>query len=168
MRAFISLGSNIRPEENLPLAVKRLGALGPIIAISNVYQNPAIGPTQQADFLNAAVLIETDLEINQLRDQLRLIESDLGRVRTEDKFAPRTIDLDLCLLEDTVHDEQGFKLPDPDLLTRAFLALTLAELDPDFKHPLTGERLLIIADRLANSSELVTRPDVSGRLRNPP
>ena len=162
--AFISLGSNIEPELHLTTAIQRLKELGPLIGLSAVYQNPAIGPTQQPDFLNAAALIETDLTIDAIRDQLRRIEADLDRVRTKDKYAPRTIDLDLCLFGDLVVETPQFILPDPGLLTRAHLAIPIAELAPDYIHPVTGESLKDIADRLRPSATLLSRPDIAVRL----
>ena len=161
---FISLGSNIKPEVHLTTAVQRLHELGSLIGLSTVYQNPAIGPTQQPDFLNAAALIETDLEIDVIRNLLRRIEADLGRVRTEDKSAPRTIDLDLCLVGDLVIETPQFTLPDPGLLTLAHLAIPIAELAPDYLHPITGESLKDIADRLRPSATLLPQPEITARL----
>ncbi|MGB2895529.1 MAG: 2-amino-4-hydroxy-6-hydroxymethyldihydropteridine diphosphokinase [Anaerolineales bacterium] len=158
--AFIALGSNIDPETNLPLASARLSELGKTIAVSMVYQNPAFADEPQPDYLNAAVLIQTTLDPLAIRDKLREIEADLGRVRTEDKFAPRTIDLDLCLLGDRVLDHELLSLPDPDLLKRAHLATTLAELQPDFPHPITGDSLEEIANKLQKDVELKPRSDV--------
>jgi len=83
--AFISLGSNVEPEVNLPLAARRLSAVGRLRAVSMVYQNAAIGPSPAPDFLNAAVLVATELEANETRRRLRRIERELGRVRTGDK-----------------------------------------------------------------------------------
>ena len=158
--AFIALGSNIDPETNLPLAAARLSELGKPIAISTVYQNPAIADEPQPDYLNAAVLIETTLDPLTIRDKLREIEADLERIRTTDKFAPRTIDLDLCILGDRVLDHELISLPDPDLLKRAHLAVTLAELRPDFLHPITGDSLEEIANELQKDAELKPRPDI--------
>ena len=158
--AFIALGSNIDPETNLPLAAVRLSELGYPIAVSTVYQNPAIANEPQPDYLNAAVLIETALNPWMIRDKLREIETDLGRIRTADKFAPRTIDLDLCMLGDRVLDHELLSLPDPDLLKRAYLAVTLAELRPDFLHPITGDSLEEIANELRKDADLNPRSDV--------
>jgi 2-amino-4-hydroxy-6-hydroxymethyldihydropteridine diphosphokinase len=74
--------------------------------------------------------------------------------------------LDLCILDCEIVDQPTYKLPDPDLLTRAHLAIPMADLAPDLSHPQTGERLERIADRLRSSSELRLRPDVSERLRS--
>jgi 2-amino-4-hydroxy-6-hydroxymethyldihydropteridine diphosphokinase len=165
-KAFISLGSNIDPERNLPLAMRNLEAIGEIRAVSAVYQNPSVGPTPQPDFLNAAVLIATDLEPLEIRAILREIEAAMGRVRSEDKYAPREIDLDLCLLGAWVFESPGLTLPDPDLLLRPHLIVPMAELAPDFRHPLTGERLFAIAERLKTNADLTPRPDVSRKMKS--
>jgi 2-amino-4-hydroxy-6-hydroxymethyldihydropteridine diphosphokinase len=164
--AFISLGSNIEPEKNLIFGTRRLADLGKLIAVSMVYQNPAIGPTPQPDFLNAAVLIETAHSVETIRLRLRGIEADAGRVRTHDKYAPRTLDLDLCLLGTQITECPEPSLPDPDLLTRAHLAVPMGELAPSFLHPITGETLQIIADRLRPDASLVPRPEITARLHD--
>ena len=163
--AFIALGSNVEPEVNLPRAARRLAEIGALRAVSMVYQNPAIGPSPAPDFLNAAALVETDLAAEEIRERLREIESDLGRVRTSDNYAPRVIDLDLCLLGSQVMETPELRLPDPDVLARAHLAVTLAELAPDFPHPVAGEPLGAIADRLRPAGNLQPRPDVARRMR---
>ena len=161
--AFISLGSNVEPETYLPLAAGRLHAIGKLLAVSMVYQNRAVGPGPAPDFLNAAVLVGTTMQAAEIRRRLRQIETDLGRARTADKYAPRVIDLDLCLLGPEILETPELRLPDPDILTRAHLAVTLAELAPEFMHPITAETLARIADRLRTGADLEPRPDVAGR-----
>ncbi len=159
--AFIALGSNIEPEYHLPEASRHLHSLGRMESVSFAYQSKPIGAREQPDFLNAAVLISVNDEPEVLRTMLREIETSLGRIRTEDKYASRTIDLDLVLLGDRV--EPKLHLPDPDILTREHLAIPLAELDADFCHPTTHEALGTIANRL-RSDTLRTNEDVSRRL----
>ena len=163
-RAFLSLGSNIDPEHNLPRAARELKSLGRLLAVSTVYQNPAIGPTPQPDYLNAAVLLETGLSPQALRVELRRVEQRLGRRRTPDKYAPRTIDIDLMLFGSLVLREAGMTIPDPDLLVRAHLALPLAELDPGHRHPVSGVTLGAIAERLRSQAALTPHADVSRRM----
>ena len=164
-QAFISLGSNIEPERYLPQAVGALRQLGRLLAVSAAYQNPAVGATAQPDFLNAAVLLDTELTPQALRHELRRLESRLGRRRTADKFAPRTIDLDLVLYGSKVIEETGLHIPDPDLLVRAHLAVLVAELAPDFRHPITGERLAAIASWLAAPAQLTLHAEVTQQIR---
>ena len=102
----------------------------------------------------------TTLQALELRSELRIIEAELGRVRTEDKYAARTIDLDLCFFADLIIQSLDFSLPDPDIHHRAHLAVPLADLDPGFMHPIMGETLGAIADRLRHSSQLEVRKDI--------
>lgn len=134
--------------------------LGSVVAISQVYQSPAAGPSGQPDFVNAAAALETELSPGALRQRLREIEADLGRIRRPDRFAPRPIDLDIALYDDSVGQVGDLTLPDPDLLVRPYLAVTVAELDRTARHPVTGERFSEIAERLRGSGELTARPDI--------
>ncbi len=154
------MGSNIQPERHMVLAVRRLAELGRVCAVSNVYENPAVGPPGQPDFLNAAALIDTEYSAADLGRRLTKIEASLGRVRTADKFAPRIIDLDICLFGDLVQDGPESIVPDPDILTRAYLAVTLAELDSGFRHPVTHESLRDIATRMRANADLKERTDL--------
>ena len=151
------------PEANLPRALARLGEVGHLLAVSRAYQSPADGPAGQPDFVNVSVLLETELSPEGLRARLRELEAELGRVRTADKFAPRPIDLDTVLYDALVKETRDFTLPDPDLLVRPDLAVTLAELDPEAVHPLTQEPLSSLAARLAR--DLTPRPDIDLALR---
>ncbi len=162
--AFIAIGSNIDPEHNLPQAVALLKHLGAPVRVSRVYQNPALGDRNQPDFLNAAMMLEVEEEPEKIRQRLRTIEAQLGRERTEDKFAPRTIDLDLVMLGDRVLQRAEITLPDPELLFRPHLAVPIAELAPDHLHPESGEPMRAIADRLRPGAELHLRKDLTRRI----
>jgi 2-amino-4-hydroxy-6-hydroxymethyldihydropteridine diphosphokinase len=168
-RAFIELGSNIEPERYLPRAVEMLQTIGSVIAVSNAYQNPAIAAEPQPNYINAAVLLETHLQPLELRERLRDIEAKLDRVRTEDKYAPRTIDLDITLFGNMILEHPLLKVPDKHIYERPHLAVTLAECDPDYIHPQSGERLAAIAERLYDPEALRRRSDLdlSSVLDNP-
>ena len=114
-QAFISIGSNIDPERNLSRCIDQLAVIGEVVAVSRVYQNSAVASTSQPDFLNAAVMIETTMSPSDIKRRLRAIEADLGRVRTQDTHAARTIDLDLCLLGDRVEQSSELTLPHADI-----------------------------------------------------
>jgi len=159
-RAYISIGSNVDPARWLPLAVARLPEIGTILAVSGVYQSAAYGSEDHPDFLNAGAVLATSLAPMEIRERLRAIESALGRVRGEDKFAPRTIDLDLCLFGDRVMDDGVLVLPHPEVTEQAYVAGPLAEIDPTHRHPLTDESLAEIAVRLRATSELTERTDI--------
>ena len=163
-RAYLSLGSNISPEHYLPRAVTELASLGRVAAVSRVWQSPAIGRPYQADYCNAAVLLETAREgaaLVGIDGLLRELESRLDRVRDpEDKYAARTIDIDLSLWNREQGVIGGKTIPDPDLFTRACIAVPLAEL-PDAELP-TGvpQSLQAIARELLQTLPLTSRPDI--------
>jgi 2-amino-4-hydroxy-6-hydroxymethyldihydropteridine diphosphokinase len=134
--AFIGIGSNIAPRENVTGALLALKACMPVIAISSFYRSPAVGPQSQPDFLNGVIRVKAacsprDLKFGVLRECERL----LGRVRSADKYAPRTIDLDLLLYGSMVLNEPDLLLPDPNIRIYPFVAVPLLELAPDLVLP---------------------------------
>jgi len=152
---YISLGSNIDPEANLKRTIELMGQRCKVLAVSHAYRTPPQGFTNQADFLNLAVKIETDLDANMLKHTvLDWIERELKRVRDpNNKNAPRTIDLDISLWNENVFDygEKPRHIPDPDILRFAHVALPLAEIASDYVHPLEKVTLKAIAERFASA-----------------
>ena len=148
--AYVSIGSNIGPRRNVRRALRLLAAREMLEAVSTVYRTVAIGDANAPRFLNCVVRLRTDRPPLELkRDVLRKIETELGRRRGRDKYAPRTIDLDLILYDDLVVKRAGLHLPDPDILDRPFLLLCLRELDPGLTLPGSG---LSVAEAAARSS----------------
>ena len=144
VRAYLALGSNIDPEQNLPAAVRLLRRYCRVVALSPVYRTPPQGFADQPDFYNMAVqILTTGDPADFKRDALAEIERALGRVRDpHNRNAPRTIDLDIALW-----GEKPWRVPDPDILRFAHIAVPLADLAPDYVHPETGETLMQIASR---------------------
>lgn len=162
-RAYLLLGSNIDAAANLPAALRALGAFGTIAAVSRVWESPPAGHADQPDFLNAAVLLETRFPAAELRDgPIAEVERQLHRVRDpHNANAPRTIDVDVALFDSDVGTFGRVRVPDPDILTRAFVAVPLAEIAPEYVHPEDGRTLAEIAagfDKLAHG--LTLRADV--------
>jgi 2-amino-4-hydroxy-6-hydroxymethyldihydropteridine diphosphokinase len=174
-RVFISMGSNIDGERNLREAVRRLALRCRLLAVSPVYETTPVGRADQVgkadNFLNAAALIETDLTVAELKTTvLQVIERELGRVRTEDKYAPRTIDLDISLFNDQVFDVGQRHIPDPEIVKYPHIAVPLADLAPDQRHPETGQTLDQIArglpaGDLVRRTDIVLWPESSGSIR---
>lgn len=148
----VELGSNIRPEEYLPKAAQALSAHFEILDISRAWETPPVGCVGCDNYLNAAVLIKTDVPNDELRLSLRQLEAQLDRVRTSDKFAPRTIDIDVLIYDG--------ELIEPNLWKYSFLAVPVSEVMPDYKNSATGESLCEIAQRLMDESEIELRDDV--------
>jgi 2-amino-4-hydroxy-6-hydroxymethyldihydropteridine diphosphokinase len=134
--ACVALGSNIEPERNIAGALMRLRAKVDLRALSTFYRTAPLGSPGAPPFVNGAARIETGLSARELKlGVLRGIEKALGRVRGGDRNAPRTIDLDLVWFGGQVIAEPDLVVPDPDILTRAFIALPLAELMPGLVLP---------------------------------
>ena len=158
--AYLSLGSNIEPEHNLPEAVTKLNRFGRVKAASSVWQTAAVGYTQQPDFLNAAVLLETELSATVLRQRaITQIENSLGRVRTKNKNGPRPIDIDIMLFNHDVLTIGNRRIPDPELLERSFVAIPMAEIAPDYVHPEIKVTLAEIARQFNPTTEAIKRRD---------
>jgi 2-amino-4-hydroxy-6-hydroxymethyldihydropteridine diphosphokinase len=149
---YLSLGSNISPELNLPKALDALQSLLDIKATSTAWESPPYGG-EGPNFINSIVQVVTNKEINEFRTRvLRPIEAQLGRVRGEDPNSPRPIDLDILIFDDNIID--------PSIWYRPYLAIPLAELIPELENPLTGESLADIAKQLMNESLTFPRPEV--------
>ncbi len=141
-------------------AVTLLAKYGTVEAVSRVYQTPALGDPEQADYLNAAVWVRSEEPPETFQSvAIGEVESALGRVRTENKFAPRTIDVDIMLAGAFVGQIGHRAIPSEEIIERSFVAIPLAEIAPDFLHPVSGERLSEIADRFDRLG-LVLREDV--------
>ena len=128
---LILLGSNIDADAKIPAAIELLEALPDLYvrSVSGVYESPAVVATGEIDparnpYHNAAVLISTDLDRDRLRRELRQIEEALGRVRQEDKYADRTIDLDIVGVASTP-DRCDI---DPIVREQGFASLPVAEI----------------------------------------
>ena len=162
-RAYLALGSNIRPEGNLPAAARMLTRHGRVLAASSVWECPPVGDTAQANYLNAAVLLETSLSADELRlGPIAKIERTLHRIRDpKNKNAPRTIDIDIALFNRGILRIGHRQIPDPEILKRAFIAIPLSEIDPEYLHPEHGVTLKEIAQALQSSAATMKlRPDV--------
>ncbi len=159
--AYLLLGSNIAPEDNLPKAVALLKERIDVRAVSPVYETEPVGYTEQPPFLNAAVAVYVTLRPRELKDQvLGPIEDALGRRRTANKNAPRTIDIDIVLYGSEIVSRKGMTIPAPDLLEYAHVARPVADLAPRMLHPETGEALRDIAARL-DSPDVRVREDIT-------
>ncbi|MCO5190524.1 MAG: 2-amino-4-hydroxy-6-hydroxymethyldihydropteridine diphosphokinase [Anaerolineae bacterium] len=169
-RVVLLLGSNIDKEHNLPRALALLDELTTVIAVSSIYESAPQGLKEQPSFFNAAVTIETELTAFQIKQSLiDTIERELRRVRTADKNAPRTIDLDIVLYDDAVFTYSGADgrlrfVPDPDLERFVHVAVPVAELLPDSVHPVTGQSLAELAETLLAAAAQAGEPPLHKRV----
>ena len=139
--AYVGMGANLG--ERLTTLCSSAMSLGQhsglrLIEGSGLYETDPVGYTDQPDFLNAVLKVGTALSARGLLDLLLEVERAHGRVR-EEKWGPRTLDLDLLLYDGRVIDEEGLHVPHPYLHERAFVLVPLCDLDPDGVHPLLGQ-----------------------------
>lgn len=151
-RAFVALGSNLAPRSvNLGAALERLHAIADVTAISSFHRTRAVPESGvraiDPDFLNAAAVLETDLDARGLLNALLRIEAALGRDRTAGAAGPRAIDLDLLLFGDSRVDEPGLVVPHPRMHRRHFVLEPLSEIAPAAWHP--GQRKTVAELRAA-------------------
>lgn len=138
--AWLSLGSNLDPEANLRAAADALRARFGDVRFSPVYRTPSVG-FDGPDFLNAAAVLHTDLDPFALNDWLHALEDAQGRVRGGERFASRTLDIDIVFFDDVVLKGPGnLELPRPEL-RHAFVLKPLADIAPGLRVPTTGETL---------------------------
>lgn len=161
-RAYLSLGSSLDKERNLPAGVRLLARYGRVLAVSAAYETEPVGNPGDPTFFNAALILETPLAPQALKETvLRAVEDELGRRRTADPNAPRTFDADISLFNDQVIEVGRRRIPDPEILLFAHIAVPLAEIAPGYRHPVTGETLAEIARRLSTRTRLLRRDDVT-------
>jgi 2-amino-4-hydroxy-6-hydroxymethyldihydropteridine diphosphokinase len=151
-KGFLALGSNLGDRrDNLKKAIAALGERVKIIHVSRVYETAPMGLTEQPDFLNLAVEIETDLRARELLQAVKAIEQALGR-QAGPRWGPRVIDIDILLLGEENINEPGLKIPHPHMTERAFVMVPLAELAPDLA--IGEETAAAISARLAKEQKV--------------
>jgi 2-amino-4-hydroxy-6-hydroxymethyldihydropteridine diphosphokinase len=150
--AYVGVGSNLRPEVSIVAALDRLMQSVRVTDSSTFYRTPALNRPGTPDFLNGVWRLETGLDARALKfTVLRRIEDELGRTRTADRYAPRTIDLDLLVYGASVINDADLRVPDPDIRVRAFIACPLLELAPELVLPDTRERLASLSNVRADA-----------------
>ena len=139
-RVFLGLGSNVDPEANLQMAVRELRRRFGDPKLSPVYSSAPLG-FDGADFLNLVAAFDTDLEPGDLLRQFEELHGLAGRVRGADPYMSRPLDIDLLMYGDRVDPGPPLRLPREDVLLYSFVLRPLADIAPDFVHPLTGKTI---------------------------
>lgn len=151
-QAILLLGSNISPEKNIRAALAMLQDCCDVQAVSATWQTPAVG-SPGPDFLNLAMQVNVEQDADSYKWRvLRPIEEKLGRMRSADKNAPRTIDIDIIVWDGTVQDA--------NLWSRAFVAIPVSELAPHLIEPASGKSLRMIARDMRDPGGVRPRPDI--------
>lgn len=164
-RAYIGLGSNLGDREGTLLrAMEELARLGAIVARSSLYETSPVDFHEQPLFLNGVMALDTEMEPRALLRELLAIERRLGRDRgVGPAKGPRTLDLDLLIVDDCVMREAELALPHPALAQRRFVLAPLAEVAPLLRPPTcsktVSELLAELEDEGDNSISAVRKLD---------
>ncbi|MFI4955072.1 MAG: 2-amino-4-hydroxy-6-hydroxymethyldihydropteridine diphosphokinase [Gammaproteobacteria bacterium] len=137
LTTYIALGSNLNnPVAQLHAAIRTLSQLpnSALIRTSSFYQNPPFGPPQP-DFINAVAELQTSLSAEDLLITLHKIEQQQGRIRTEERNGPRTLDLDIILYGNMIIQSADLTIPHPRLYARPFVLIPLYEITPNLVFP---------------------------------
>ena len=149
---LIGMGSNINPAKNIQAALDLLSESVTITCLSSIWQTPAVG-SQGPDYLNAVILIDNPPPLDILKRKiLSKIENSLGRIRTQDKNADRSMDLDVLIYRG--------KCIDDDLWEQAHVTIPAAEILPAYPNHVTGEELSEFSERFKESVNFILRDDL--------
>jgi len=155
--AYLNLGSNIQPEIHLIRAVELLYEYGEVLRVSSAWESRSVG-ADGPNYLNACVLFKTNIMQVELKETIiRPIEARLGRKRSDNKFAPRTIDIDIVLFDDVPYNNRFWKF--------AFVIVPLAQIHPEYQNPILQESITQTATRLRAQVWMEARPDVLDQFR---
>ncbi len=151
---YLLLGSNMGNSRQQLLQAKKniQQQIGKIIRQSNLYSTAAWGNTQQPDFLNQVIIVQTKLTAAETMQSILTIEKKMGRIRNK-KNDPRIIDIDILFYNKEIIDSSNLIVPHPQLQNRNFVLVPLNQLSPNFKHPVLNKT---IHQLLRNSPDKLT------------
>ena len=153
---FLGIGTNLgNRESNLEQAVARIEEyIGPVLNSSSIYETEPWGFEAKDEFLNLVVKVETDLTSRGVLGRIQMIESFLGRVKSQLQYSSRVIDIDVLLYEDLIINEESLKIPHPLLQQRKFVLVPLCELAADMIHPVLKKTFSGLLEICGDRSEV--------------
>ncbi len=149
---YIALGSNVGDRlQNLQRALSCIKLLHntTVKSVSSVYETLPFGKTEQSDFYNAVIKIETGYSPNELLKELKRIEKQIGRIERE-RWGPREIDLDILLFNELIFSDEIITLPHKGIIYRDFVLFPLIEVEPELINPVYNRRYKDFVDELEN------------------
>lgn len=157
---LIALGSNLAgdfetPEQVLNEAFRAIEGAGiAILARSNIWVTAPVPKSDQPDYCNAVIAVETTLNAQELLRVLHGIEAQFGRIRSETRNEARILDLDLLAYHDMICDNLELTVPHPRMHERGFVLFPLCELNPDWSHPIYGKTAQDLRASLFDQDEI--------------
>jgi 2-amino-4-hydroxy-6-hydroxymethyldihydropteridine diphosphokinase len=155
-KVFIGLGSNLGDRmEYLREAKSMIGELiGPVVTESAVYETEPWGFESDNEFLNMVLCAETDLSPSGLLGRILMIESQLGRIRSEARYSSRNIDIDILLYNSEIINETALIIPHPRMQERRFVLVPLNEIAPELKHPVLKKSIKALLEECKDNSKV--------------
>lgn len=151
---YLGLGTNIgNKKKNITDATIIIGSvMGEIRALSSLYETEPWGFESPNTFLNAVIQIETEIEPQKCLDIAKAIEREMGRVHTKEGYEDRIIDVDILFYDDIIYHGDNLTIPHPLIEQRDFVLRPMAEIAPEFKHPVLGETMKKLLQKLDEKS----------------
>ena len=150
---YIGLGSNLsEPIKQVQSAITEIEKIAQsrVVTVSSIYLSKPMGPQDQDDYINAVLALETPLSAIELLDALQAIENKAGRVRKENRWGARILDLDIILYSNDVIKSDRLVIPHYGMTEREFVLLPLAEIAPDLHLP-NGNSVKFLSQNIANN-----------------
>ena len=152
---YIGIGTNIEPRlVRVMEAFDSLSQFGEIEKKSSIYETAPFGFLEQPDFLNAAVLLNTELDIELLHSSLKILENELGRAERQ-RWHEREIDFDILFYDVVVMDSKVLTVPHKELQNRSFVLVPLNEIAPDLIHPVLQKSIVSLLGKLEYDKESI-------------
>jgi 2-amino-4-hydroxy-6-hydroxymethyldihydropteridine diphosphokinase len=154
---FLGLGSNLgnRLDSIKQATLLVQENIGRIEKQSSVYETEPWGFTHENFFLNQVILVSSAMSPKTILEEINKIESLMGRIRTNQGYSARTLDIDILFFNDLVLQEQNLAIPHPQIANRKFVLVPMAEIASDFVHPVLGKTI----------NELLGACDDNGRVK---
>jgi 2-amino-4-hydroxy-6-hydroxymethyldihydropteridine diphosphokinase len=156
-KAYLSLGSNRGDRQsNLSKAIELLNnKAGKVVSKSLLYETQPWKMDDETMFINQVILLETALDANTLMDLLLEIETSMGRVRTAAKYEPRIIDIDILFFNNDLISSEKLTVPHPFIQERRFVLVPMAEIAPEYVHPVLNTKIYQLLTVCKDNSRVV-------------
>jgi 2-amino-4-hydroxy-6-hydroxymethyldihydropteridine diphosphokinase len=155
-KVILSLGSSIgNRKKTLIAAIDDLNSqTGKILSVSSFYETEPWGFTDKNLFLNLAVIIQTNLSPQELLKNINSIENKHGRIRNKKTYQARTLDIDIIFYDNIIHYEKNLQIPHKYAHKRKFVLLPIAEIAPNFVHPVLQQKIIDLLKNVEDSSKI--------------